>query len=194
MGFEGFEFRTHTSRVSLQLPNGVEKLIEILPGLAYGSGNRPSTRLCIKVIERIFKERKIKNVLDVGCGSGILAICSAALGASIALALDVEPVVTIEAKKNIIKNGFSSKIKVICGSLESVSGAFDLVIANIVTHEILRISEELKAKLKTEGLLLVSGIYNIRKQEITYRFWELGLFLEKEWSEAEWVALLFKQT
>jgi ribosomal protein L11 methyltransferase len=187
-----FEYHPRTSIVNLTLPNGEEKAIEINPGWAFGTGSHVTTRLCIKALESLFKERKVDKVLDVGCGSGILAICAVALGADMALALDIETGVVEEAKINVSKNGFSSNIEVMCGSLEITSDTFDLVVANVLIDAILLMSEELKSKLKPNGLLLVSGIHDIRKEEIINRFRELGLDLDKELSEEGWVALVFK--
>src|SRR5882724_2095144 len=146
--------RPHISKVPLVIPTGEEIIIEINSGIAFGSGNQPSTKLCIKELESIFKQRKVDKVLDVGCGSGVLAICAVALGASMALALDIDPLIVNETKINVEKNGFSSTVQVLCGSLESVRDKFDLILANIVTNEILKISEELKSKLKSDGLIL----------------------------------------
>jgi len=128
----------------------------------------------------------------VGCGSGVLAICAAALGASTALAIDIDATSVGEARINVNKNGFSSNIEVLCGSLENTNDGFYLVMANILIDSILLISEEPKSKLKSEGLLLVSGFRDTRKDEVIQRFRELGLSLDKELSNEGWGALSFK--
>ncbi|MER3447813.1 MAG: hypothetical protein C4291_13725 [Candidatus Dadabacteria bacterium] len=180
------------SITSLKLANGEERIIEIDPGEAFGRGNQPSTRLCIKGIENIFKRKKVDRVLDVGCGTGVLALCAAALGADTVLALDVDPIAVEEAKINVKKNGFSN-IQVMYDSLKGINDKFDLVLANLGTVEILNISEELKSKLKSDGLLLVSGIWLTgQKEMVVQRFRELGLFPDEELSEGGWIALLFK--
>jgi ribosomal protein L11 methyltransferase len=187
-----FEYHTQVSRIPLKLPNGEEKFVEINPGWAFGTGNHVTTRLCIKVLESLFKERRVEEVLDVGCGSGVLAICAVVLGANKALAVDIESTSVWEAKVNVEKNGFSSDIQVLCGSSDVANGEFDLIVANILADAILSIDEELKSKLKPDGLLLVSGIHEARKGEIVDRFRGLGLYIEIELSEDGWVALLFK--
>ena len=189
-----FEYHTNVSTIKLELPNGEVRLIEINPGWAFGTGSHVTTRLCIKALEEISKERKLERVLDVGCGSGVLGICAVALGASMALAMDIDATSAGEARINVEKNGFSSNIEVLCGSLELSNDDFDVVIANILTDSIVLLSEELKARLKPEGLLLLSGIHDARKEKVIHRFRGLGLLLEKELSEEGWVALLFKQT
>jgi ribosomal protein L11 methyltransferase len=189
------ESHLYVSRVLLKLPNEEEKIIEINPGEAYGTGNQPPTKLCIEALENICKERKVDKVLDVGCGSGILAICAVALGANTALALDIDPVAVEEARINVEKNGFSSKIRIVHGTLNSINDKFDLVLANLTASNILSLSEKLKSKLKSDGLLLVSGIWlTKRKEGVIHRFQELGLFLDKELSAGEWFALLFKRS
>jgi ribosomal protein L11 methyltransferase len=130
--------------------------------------------------------------LDVGCGSGVLAICAAALGASTALAIDIDATSVGEARINVNKNGFSSNIEVLCVSLENTNDGFYLVMANILIDSILLISEEPKSKLKSEGPLLVSGFRDTRKDEVIQRFRELGLSLDKELSNEGWGALSFK--
>lgn len=187
-----FEYHTKVSTIKLELQNGEVKLIEINPGWAFGTGSHITTKLCIKALEEIFKERKLEKVLDVGCGSGVLAICAAALGASTALAIDIDATSVGEARINVNKNGFSSNIEVLCGSLENTNHSFDLVMANILIDSILLISDELKSKLKSDGLLLVSGIRDTRKDEVIQRFRELGLSLDKELCNEGWVALSFK--
>ncbi len=102
------------SLVTLKLPNGEEKIIEIHPGMSFGTGNHVTTRSCIKLLENIFKERRVEKILDIGCGSGILGICSVALGANMILAIDIDAGVVDEAKINVEKNGFSTRIQVLC--------------------------------------------------------------------------------
>lgn len=180
--------------IHLKLPNGEEKIIEINPGEAFGRGNQPSTRLCIKAIENTFKKRKVDRVLDVGCGTGVLALCAAALGANTVLALDVDPVAVKEAKINVKRNGFSN-IRVVHDSLKSIDDKFDLVVANLGTTEILNISEYLKSSLKSDSLLIVSGIrLTGQKEMVAHRFRELNLLLDEELSEGGWIALLFKSS
>ncbi|MGH7807140.1 MAG: 50S ribosomal protein L11 methyltransferase [Thermodesulfobacteriota bacterium] len=187
-----FEYHTNVLSIKVELPNGEIRLIEINPGWAFGTGSHVTTKLCIKALEEISKERKLEKVLDVGCGSGVLGICAVALGASMALAMDIDATSAGEARINVEKNGFSSNIEVLCGSLELSNDDFDVVIANILTDSIVLLSEELKAKLKPDGALLLSGIHEARKEKVIQRFRELGLFLDRELSEEGWVCLLFK--
>jgi len=131
-------------------------------------------------------------VLDVGCGSGVLSISAAALGAEKITGVDIDNVIIIEANSNIEKNGFSSKTEIILGSVEDVVGVFDVVVANILIRSILALSEELKERVKPSGAILLSGIKDEEKSQAKSKFLELGLYLEEELKEKEWVALVFK--
>ena len=142
-------------------------------------------------MEEVFKERKIETVMDVGCGSGVLAVCAAVLGADMVLALDFDSVAVKETKENAWRNGVASKIHLLQGSLESVKGRFELVMANITTSELLKMREELKNKLKGGGVLLISGISEIKKNEAIYGFKEVGFSLKKEIFCEGWVGLIF---
>ncbi|HXG30929.1 MAG TPA: 50S ribosomal protein L11 methyltransferase [Thermodesulfobacteriota bacterium] len=185
------ESHSSISTIRLKPQGGGERVIEIGPGEAFGTGNQPSTRLCIELLEDIFKEREIESVLDVGCGTGVLAISAMALGAKVALAIDVDPVAVEEARTNAKKNGFSD-IQIVYDSIKGVRDKFDLVIANLGTSEILNMSGDLKSRLRKNGLLLVSGIWSTgQKERVIDRFGELGLSLDRESSIGEWIALLF---
>jgi len=131
-------------------------------------------------------------VLDVGCGSGVLSIASAALGAEKIVGVDIDNTITLEANSNVEKNGFSSRTDIILGSVEDVNGVFDLVAANILIQSILAISGELKERVKPGGTLLLSGIKDEQKTRATGKFSELGFYLDEEFKEKEWVALVFK--
>ncbi len=94
-----FEYHAKSIKISLELPNGQNQIIQIESGYAFGTGNHFTTKLCLEMIKTLHIERRFENVLDVGCGSGILAICAIALGSSSAIAIDIEPSVIGETKK-----------------------------------------------------------------------------------------------
>jgi len=187
-----FEYYPDTSTIKLSLPNGEERDIEINPGWAFGKGNHPTTKLCIRTLERLFKNNKIESMLDVGCGSGVLSIAAAALGAEKITGVDIDNIITLEANSNVEKNGFSSKTEIILGSVEDAAGVFDLVVANILIASILAISKEIKERVKPGGTIILSGIKDEEKTQAIDKFLELGFSLDKEFKEKEWVALVFK--
>ena len=189
-----FEYYPDTSIIKLHLPSGDEREIEINPGWSFGKGNHPTTKLCIKALENLFKNEQIESVLDVGCGSGVLSISAAALGAKQITAVDIDNIIILEADSNIEKNGFLSITEIILGSVEDVAGVFDLVVSNILIRSILAISEELKKRVKYRGTILLSGIKNEEKTQAINKFSDLGFYLQEEFEEREWVALVLKNS
>ncbi|MGB3728988.1 MAG: 50S ribosomal protein L11 methyltransferase [Thermodesulfobacteriota bacterium] len=188
-----FEYYPETTIIKLNRPSGEETEIVINPGWAFGKGNHPTTKLCIKALENLFKNEQIDSVLDVGCGSGVLSIASAALGAKYIVGVDIDNAITLEANSNKDKNGFSSQIKIILGSIEDVTGKFDLVVANILIDSIIAISPEVKERVTAGGTILLSGIKDDQKIRAIDKLSEFWYRLEEEYQEKEWVALVFKQ-
>ncbi len=184
------EFRSCPSKIPLKTPRGKEVFVEIGPGSSFGAGHQ-TTRLCIRGIEEIFKTRRIKTVLDLGCGSGILGISCAMLGAESVLAIDIDPVAIEESKRNVETNGVGSKVQILYGSLDNVREKFDLVLANVITDELLRMRGEIKLAVKEDGILLVSGISELKKEYALSGFREIGFSPKREFTEGGWVAIWF---
>jgi len=106
-----YEYRTKNSEITLTLPDGNKKKIDIRPGWAFGVGDHPTTSLCIKSLEKLFKLKKIKTVFDIGCGTGVLAISAAALGAHKVVGIDIDSAIIGETKANIKKTDTRIKLK-----------------------------------------------------------------------------------
>ena len=190
MYFEPYtEYRSHVSKIGLKNPDGDEILIEIGPGASFGAEHM-TTRLCIRGMEEIFKIKKIRTVLDLGCGSGILGISAKALGAEDVVLIDIDPLAVEEARRNVSRNGFDSRIVILNGSVETIRRKFELVIANIVTDELLRMREDIKSLIDDEGLLLVSGISELKKGKALSGFTDIGFSFNKEFIDGGWVAML----
>lgn len=189
-----YELHTTPALYPLSLPNGQEKAIEITPGMAFGTGNHATTVLCIKLLDHLLKGTNIENVLDVGCGSGILAICAVALGAKTAQGFDIKISIVNEARENVARNGLSSKIEVHLGTIEAVDHKFDLITANILIDLIDLISNELASRMKPNGYLIVSGFRNEHRDYVEKKFIDLGLILKYQLHEGEWSALLFNKS
>lgn len=191
MGFEPYvEFRTSASKIPLKTRIGDEIIIQIVPGSSFGARHQ-TTRLCVAAIEEIFKTEDIGNVLDFGCGSGILGISAAVLGAKSVLAIDIDPIAVEESIRNAEINHVSSVVKVLYGSLEDARGKFDLVLANIVTDEVLRTVEGIKRLLDERGIVVVSGISEIKRELAIGGFIEAGFSLKKELIAGGWAAIWF---
>jgi ribosomal protein L11 methyltransferase len=167
--------------------NGVsdELIIELDPGMAFGTGTHPTTTLCIKALERIV--RPGMSVYDIGTGSGVLAIASALLGAEVK-AVDLDPVAVKVAKENVAINNLESKVEVYHGNLADVlSGSADLVVANIIADVIIILAEELERILKPGGVCLASGIISERRLEVEAALIAKGLSIQQVDQDNGWV-------
>ena len=159
--------------------------ILINPALAFGSGHHESTKNCIKAIEKYLK--KGDTLLDVGCGSGILGIVAAKLGAKVFLC-DIDSVAIKSAKENFKLNNISYN-KVWIGSASDIDGKYDIVVANIVADTLIFISNDLIKKVN--NILILSGILDKCKNRVLKEYKNF-LFLE-EIKENEWVTLILKR-
>ncbi len=140
-------------------------VINLDPGLAFGTGTHETTRLCLSVLEKIVT--KDKTVLDVGCGSGILAIASLLLGAKSAVGVDIDELAVKTAEENAQLNNVSSLFTAVHGSFtEKVEGKFDIVVANIVADAIMFLSKGVKDFMKEDSLYIMSGIIDTRVDEV----------------------------
>ncbi|HXK78234.1 MAG TPA: 50S ribosomal protein L11 methyltransferase [Oscillospiraceae bacterium] len=172
-------------------PSGDEKVIRLDPGMAFGTGTHETTRLCLRLLEECVTEQT--RLLDVGTGSGILAVGAALLGVPYALGVDIDPVAVRVAKENAALNGTSGVTEFVCGDLtEKVSGRFEIVTANIVADVIIRLLGTVKEFLLPGGALIVSGIIDTRADETEKASLDAGFRVEKRLTEGGWVAMLLR--
>jgi ribosomal protein L11 methyltransferase len=166
-----------------------DRIIELDPGMAFGSGTHPTTGLCLRLLETsVFPGIR---VLDWGTGSGILAVGAALLGARDVVAIDLDPNAVRAAAENAERNGFQSQIQVSAASIESLPDEpFDVVVANIVAAPIIAGANEIRQRVKPGGRVLVSGIIDQREDEVRAALQATGLTLLTALAEAEWRALL----
>lgn len=144
---------------------GDRKVLNIDPGLAFGTGGHETTRLCLEMCEKYLK--KGDDVLDVGCGSGILGIATLLLGAEKAVGVDIDETAVRTAVENAEINGVSDKFTAICGSFtEKVEGKYDIVLANIVADAIMFLSEGVQDFMKDDAVYIMSGIIDTRADEV----------------------------
>lgn len=140
-------------------------LLHIDPGAAFGTGTHATTSLCLELLEEISGNGK--TTLDIGCGSGILAIASVLLGSDSAVGVDIDAQSVKTAKENAEINGIDSKTKFIVGDLaEKITDKYDIVCANIVADVIIRLFENVADYMKENARLLISGIIDIRAEEV----------------------------
>ena len=172
------------------LPSDGEVVITLDPGMAFGTGLHPTTRMCLEALEEHLSRGA--RVLDLGTGSGILAIAAAKLGASTILALDIDPLAVKIAKENVLANGVHRTVRVKEGSLEVAKGSlFNLIVVNILARTIADLIEKgLLDHLKPGGLLIAAGIMASEEEEARKTFSEWGLKELSPLRKGDWVTLI----
>ncbi len=173
-----------------ETPPAVEKeaiIIRLDPGLAFGTGLHPTTRLALQLLEEALQPGM--RVLDVGTGSGILAIAAALLGARHVVATDIDPQAVTAARKNVLENQVEEHVEVREGSFPT-DETFDLVIVNILPHVILNLLDQgLWRTVDEGGHLLLSGITEARETDIMLAVSARGGHITKRIREGDWVGL-----
>ena len=146
-------------------PVAGELVIEIDPGMAFGTGAHPTTSLCVKLLEKYIEPGK-DTILDVGCGSGILSVAAVLLGAEKVTAVDIDPVAVQISKENTERNHMSDKITVSKGDLtEGLSMKADIVAANLMADLVMMLSKDVAAHLKGKSVYISSGILIERRSK-----------------------------
>jgi ribosomal protein L11 methyltransferase len=165
-------------------------VLNIDPGLAFGTGNHETTRLCLETIEKYLN--KGDKVLDVGCGSGILAIASLLLGADSAVGVDIDQTAVRTAVENAQINKVADRFTGICGDLtEKVEGKYDLVVANIVADAIMSLSKGVKEFMKPDTVYIMSGIIDTRGDEVAQAI-STDFNIIERYEDNGWVCLVAK--
>jgi ribosomal protein L11 methyltransferase len=169
-------------------------VINLDPGMAFGTGLHPTTRLCLAALEDVTRRGLLQGaaVLDVGCGSGILSVAAALLGASSVLGVDTDPLAVETTRRNARLNGVQQKIDARQGSVPLANGdatTFDVVAANLIASLLIDLAEALSATVKVGGRLLASGIFVDRESDVRSAFESVGMHVVGSTFETDWVAL-----
>ena len=189
-------------------PSPDEVVVRLEPGMAFGTGLHPTTRLCLEALETEMTPGSV--VLDVGTGSGVLAIAAAKLGARSVLALDADPVAVHVARENVAANGATGTVDVQHGSLPggdavpmhfSVdgplalldSGDYDLVLVNILAPVITGMAPALAARLRQPGRLVAAGLIEDQEADVVDALQEQGLSVIQRSQEDDWVCLVVQK-
>lgn len=201
---EGWKQHFHAVRIGPRLvvkptwedfpPAPADVVVNLDPGMAFGTGTHGTTRLCLEVLARLFERSPApQRVLDVGTGSGILAIAAAALGAKRVLACDIEPVSCRIASENARLNAVEEFMEVTGEPLQSLERDFDLVLANILAEENIRLAPELVGRLAPGGALVLSGVLLEKEEMVREAFAAFPLAGPEITHREEWSCLLYRR-
>ncbi|WP_096434593.1 50S ribosomal protein L11 methyltransferase [Alteribacter populi] len=169
-----------------------ELVIELDPGMAFGTGTHPTTVLCIQALDKYIRQGD--SVLDVGTGSGVLSIASAKLGASEVLALDLDEVAVNSAKLNVKLNKVQDHIQVKQNNLlEHVEEKPDLIVANILAEVIVRMTDDAYETLKPGGTIITSGIIKGKKELVKKSLIESGFVIAETIEMEDWISIIAKK-
>lgn len=170
-------------------PSGNEVVIDLAPGLAFGTGQHQSTRLALALLAESMAEHTARNVLDVGTGSGILAVAAAKLGAESVTAVDIDPVAVAAARDAARRNGVADRVQVLQGSVPTAA-QYDLVLANLTADLLQGLAGEIAAAAGSEGRIVASGFLTARSGEVVGALAQVGLRMLRTRAEDEWSAAL----
>ena len=168
-----------------------EVIVHLDPGMAFGTGHHPTTRMCLEIIEQTVTPGD--SVLDLGCGSGILSIAAVKLGAERAVGFEIDPVAVKAGRANIELNRKADSVELVHGTLPSPrapAGSFDCVFANISARVVTDLAARLVECIAPGGRLLVSGVIEKHMGGVTDALTAEGATIERQEIDGDWVALL----
>jgi len=170
-------------------PGPKDIVVQLDPGMAFGTGLHPTTQLCLVALEKL--THPTVDVLDMGTGSGILAIAAAKLGAGRVLALDNDPLAVKIARDNITTNGVQDTVNVLCGSLAKAPGSYDIVVVNILAKVIIEMVQDgLATRVSPGGRLIATGIIAGQEPKVVTAMEQQGLVLTERQQIEDWVCLV----
>lgn len=169
-----------------------ELIIELDPGMAFGTGTHPTTVMCLQALEKVVKSGD--SVVDVGTGSGVLAIGSALLGAGKVHALDLDEVAVKSAQENVELNKVNDVVEVFHGNLlDSINEPADVVVGNLLAEIIMSFTDDAFSIVKPGGKYITSGIIGFKKDEVKQSLENSGFEIEEVLMMEDWVAIIAKR-
>lgn len=169
------------------------ELIVLDPGMAFGTGGHETTRLCLECLDDLLAEPMTLPLLDLGTGSGILAIAAAKLGARSIDAVDIDPQAVAVAAENCRINGVAGQVRCSATPLHQLPGGYGIILANILAEELVRLAPELVSRLAPGGSLILSGILGEREQYVKDGFASFPLNLAAAPRDGEWRCLHYRR-
>lgn len=175
-------------------PRADQTVIEIDPGMAFGTGTHPTTSLCMQLLERYIQPGI--DILDIGTGSGILLITAAKLGAKRLTGIDLDPTAVEIARENLIRNHIPThSFNLFNGNLmEPVQHMFDLVVANILADVIIELTDDVARVLKPGGILICSGIIEAFQSGVMDKMAACDIEIKEVLKQEDWVAVVGQRT
>ena len=177
-------------------PRPDDLVLHLDPGMAFGTGGHETTRLCLELLEQIMDNMPTlltPSVLDLGTGSGILAMAAVQLGAGRVCAVDIDPDAVEVARENLAINGLLEQVECSTTPLESLSGSFDVILANILAEELVRLAPCLAERLAPGGSLVLSGILEEKERLVRSGFALQPLEYLATLQAGEWVAIHYRK-
>ncbi|AFN74690.1 ribosomal protein L11 methyltransferase [Melioribacter roseus P3M-2] len=170
---------------------GDQIVITIDPKMSFGTGEHQTTRLMIEMIEKYVSPGAA--ALDVGTGTGVLAIAAVKLGAERALGIDNDEWCYLNGNENIVLNNVEERVKIIHGEITDIEDEqFDIVLANINKNILIEIADEIKKKVKKTGLAILSGLLNADENDIDNRYVNVGFRPVDKKSMGEWLSIVYR--
>lgn len=173
-------------------------LLELDPGMAFGTGTHATTRLCLELLERlVYKENALainRDVLDVGCGSGVLGIAAALFGAAKVVSVDIDPIAIAVTAENAAINGVGTVVSASETQLAELPGQYAVVLANILAEELVKMGSLLTEKVAAGGFLVLSGILTEREEFVIAGFSHYPLKLHSVTRQEEWCCIVFQKS
>jgi len=195
---EGWEVTALTDRIFVvpewldppELAPG-QHILTLDPGMAFGTGTHETTIICAELLQRELARRPGLSLLDVGTGTGILAIAGLLLGAESALGVDTDPAAVQVAQDTATKNGVEHRFEVQCGSADLSDVRWPLVLGNLLAPLIIKIADQLAARTAQDGALIVSGLLTSQVATVSAALEEEGMVLDERLDRNEWSGLRF---
>ena len=170
-------------------PEEGDLVIEMDPGMAFGSGLHETTSMCIKALEKYTREGA--KVLDVGSGTGILAMAAVMLGAENALGIDIDDEAVRVGAENVARNGLEDRVSVRKGDLMAgVDYDADIIVANLMADLVIKLAPAAAAQLKSGGIFITSGILDIKEEAVTEAVSQAGFDIIEVLADGEWRAVV----
>jgi len=159
------------------------------PGMVFGTGHHETTRTCLSLIEQASKKENTRRLLDIGTGTGILAIGAGRLGFEEVVAVDIDPLCVDAAARNAAANRLSC-VEILEGGILVVTGTFDVIVANLLSEILIEIATDLAARLHPGGIAILSGMLNGQEYGVIQAMTSAGLTFQEMITDNKWITLV----